>query len=1321
MGYIQTKIGTSNAYRTQRVDVLADGEGTMPGPDQTVPICLVICTQPAYQSIVKVPRPVAEQAAAQAAIDQRSAEADARAAQEAAARNAAAGPSKQGELGELPVITVRAVNPTKSQVRVLGGWKTAFDARTPWAVVSARVQHTRYYAASTAKVVLSYPISELDGDIPPPGLTLDEARSTFFQDRNSFRSQELRPEMAIEIYMGYVRSLEEGFYEDPKHFTVDPRKFTKVFHGVIDTVSLKLGRGENPADGVTCTISARDNLRYLIDNKFFGELSIPGEDFTSEKGVSRTKIIEYLIAQGSGYAVKPALDPLFHSSGRPPMVIAPLSNLAKTGSASDRTTVIVNSSIPFSIPDQFPVDVIRWFSAIETLPRELWCDIETGDIAWTVRMLGEVYNRTDDQRLFGDAAITQGVDYTILTSMDSLLGQKAVLADLILKNRADDKSMTAAQAETLAHSIANRLARCYGEVSLSGNRIAGPTMALGIMHLATAGTFNPAKRFGPPDDEREGLGGFTAPMANMISLSTSWGGPGVLYGAGGRTDPDLTVPAIYRFLGMVYFDEVFVPGSRLGPGRRTAEIDQPIDRLQRMGIIASVNDAIAMAATAFAPGMDGHRVYEVLEEIVASYAVTNEIRGLAAMQRGSETISYERFLSMMDRLGYKAGLTYWSELSKTHKIYHYNNVFKFMYYRDWEEAAAALPGEAAKGSVAEVDLNRPGIHRGVGDPWVYSYKRSVQYQRFSRDGLSTIRPNILSAHADWSTLGVITKLVLLNPVPDSLGKGGARIRATQSLFGRPNILGDNGEVLIANHNNTRVRMSDAHITHGEVAESPTDVSVPLIYANKIRFPVRTRYVWDESADDRLSLTIADIILNGLLNIYGTDIRAVDLLVYGNPDIRPGHVVQAHNLGFFDGEQLRVEGVTHLFATGGVNAGYTTMLVGVGTQGSYDPHTIPAMVANILRFQGIGKPDDIPSASRRAGASSATGEVGLEDPTEGRSDGVEDEIHWPGWESSNTRRQLFTDGLDALRSTLLARSSMGWANLAATQDALEVLDNFTDLERICTQYFFCQTAGSYFNVRSGVPPEQLFSNLENLINDEKNMRQDLEAHGKYMVEQLPTPDRLFPTDSDWNTRYRALRNMLVNLPRTLDAEAAVFLGMTSDQSRNLAILSRRARQGLPARAVDFPGDPLEGAWSGPYGNPWDGDGLYGHLLNTFTVSLITRHGSTTKAGAAPAFYEDPSETAEWFNPTLLEGQRDEPYTVGLQYAWMCRAYKYLQAHNRDTSGALPRLREIIRELGQRWATRRLLATAPVEVDLAPSPVAHVFEPPPLPPGLDDVEA
>jgi len=893
---------------------------------------------------------------------------------------------------KIPVCVVVCTQPeykifgqTASEEVSLGGWQVAFHNFTDWKVVSSRVQLVRYYAASTAKVTLAIDLPDLNGTIPAPGLSFTAGSSKLnasnynpdkvvnFNQRGGYEEQtyEIRPEMNIEIYMGYLdkfESVQSFITSVGGKYKVNPKKFTKVFNGVIDTVDLKLGRGENPMDGVTCTIVARDQMRYIIDNKFFGSLQVGGEDFGSPYGVSRNKIIRSLIEQGSAGACKVADDPLFHPSGRPPMKIAGLYEKEVTGATRDRTEVLAGAGVPFSIADQFPVDAIRWFSLIETLPRELYCDVETGDIAWTIRMLGEPFKTSPEANLFSNLEEFAEEELSDSTNLDEVIYKHL---SRLSPNQTNNVSFTYADAKTLAYQITsayNAVLQKFPEFS----KFYPLHHFLGQLSLESG--LNPyvnvkGKIAYTNDNQPVLSGNNSSPFARGTYAGASGISQILLYT---HTDRALKISSGNH---LVYADySEMIPDVTDTEGKQQSSIPKPVYYYLRvqLSLIADLiydpwGNGLPSISDLYGRGLITSDTAQKL--VLRAYHGRNNyvLRTLVSRNR---RFTYEDYRELADVNGATAkteNKQYLSSLLKrSNKFYSASSASS---KEPVQKATEQLPSLSAEGIQ---------ILRGEDDPWVYSYKKTVNVRN------KTIKPNMISGHASWSTLGMITKFTLLNP-GSAKGTGNVGIKVSHSLRGNPltyingktdtlkqifkssnglpdatkNPIGSTDPAYIQNvsaatrdfSNNSEASIEDLL---NQVAEN--DITAPLKFLSKIRYPIRNRYIWDESSDSKMSDVVADLILNAMMNIYAQDINAVDFLVPLNPDLRPGHVAELYNMGYFNGEQFRVEGVIHMFASGGVQSGCTTMAVGVSKQGSQNPIEAVNLLNEIIKLQKMSAYD-----------------------------------------------------------------------------------------------------------------------------------------------------------------------------------------------------------------------------------------------------------------------------------------------------------------------------------------------------------------------------
>lgn len=820
----------------------------------------------------------------------------------------------------------------------LGGWARVFHSHTDWKVLNARVQLVRYYAASSAKVSLALDLPSREGRIPPPGLVWNSGSAELSANRYNLEgieglpyTQELRPEMDIEIWMGYIGNFEGvGAYiikDGSFSYKCNPEKFTKVFTGVIDTVDLKLGRGENQVDGINCIITARDKMRYLIDNKIFGGISLPnGQTFYSPEGISRTKIIQTLIKQGSAGGCAAASDPMFHPSGRTPMVF--YNRDAAGMSASPNTSnFLMSGTIPFQLMDQFPVDAIRWFSTIETMPRELFCDPNTGDIAWACRMKGEPYKTTKEAALFKE------IDVPVNPSSDFNDLWKSIIEANFASSRDKPESRFTPD---IARDCAREVIEAFQTVLSKYKYLDIPTFCAMI-------------------DYESGW--------NPLNINPTSGATG---------------------LGQIVKNSLPRKFSSID------EIKDPVKNIEATAII------LAEKAEYKIPGVN-----KTVLQLVADNKLSKEDAQLITytMYNGNASSTYERSVRVVVQAILNEGkrVTY-SEVSKrigpnvsgdpNNYIYgqkikeqRTNNARWRKFYEGAVKGLAATTIVKAGSKVSEI-----GVLRGVDNPWILSYKRTIR-----RNGV-TIKPNLLSGKSSWSTLGVITRFSLINPIVKEGNAGGGGIRGSQSIWAF-NPTGASGLTMSQAYGTTN-HPTDANLPKSETAENlkkrirafseltkaqeeqlkakkeniedpnllylqgPTDLSLPYKYLTKIRFPVRNRFVWDETADSSIGDAAVDLILDSMMHIHGQDIHAVDFMVPLNPDMRPSHIVELYNMGFFDGEQMRVEGVIHTFASGGVQNGCTTTGVAISTQGSYDPRELPEIINNILQIQNGAL--DIPS-------------------------------------------------------------------------------------------------------------------------------------------------------------------------------------------------------------------------------------------------------------------------------------------------------------------------------------------------------------------------
>src|ERR1035437_6199517 len=120
-----------------------------------------------------------------------------------------------------------------------------FGRSTPWKLFSAKVSLTRLWAASSAQFTLTRRI-----------LSIEDRKFDLVKELD------IAPEDPIIIDLGYASA--------PFSDKLVTRS-RRVFFGYIDTINVKLS-----SKGVKVTISCRDSMRFLIDNKFSGQIFSKG-------------------------------------------------------------------------------------------------------------------------------------------------------------------------------------------------------------------------------------------------------------------------------------------------------------------------------------------------------------------------------------------------------------------------------------------------------------------------------------------------------------------------------------------------------------------------------------------------------------------------------------------------------------------------------------------------------------------------------------------------------------------------------------------------------------------------------------------------------------------------------------------------------------------------------------------------------------------------------------------------------------------------------------------------------------------------------------
>lgn len=173
------------------------------------------------------------------------------------------------------------------------------------------------------------------------------------------------------------------------------------------------------------------------------------------------------------------------------------------------------------------------------------------------------------------------------------------------------------------------------------------------------------------------------------------------------------------------------------------------------------------------------------------------------------------------------------------------------------------------------------------NPWLFTFLRPVTLP----DG-RVLQPNVHAADTDWSTVGTISEIIVINPLSDTQASNGSALVAS-------------GVLSVAG------RLPDNRFFPGAIKKA---------FPNIEHFVRRTRYVFDDTITPN-DIANARGLIDAMLRIWGKDLRAGTLTAPGNAKIRPGDAIQCWNLGFFDGDGFRAEAVIHSFTASGPNKGY----------------------------------------------------------------------------------------------------------------------------------------------------------------------------------------------------------------------------------------------------------------------------------------------------------------------------------------------------------------------------------------------------------------
>ncbi len=235
-------------------------------------------------------------------------------------------------------------------------------------VVSCKINHTRAWACSSATFTLAAPYDKTSLLSDPP----------------------VRPEDVVTIELGYAPNRRVSL-------TGGKAWFLPRFYGVVDTVRERGGNGDK--DGVTFTVTARDAVRYLVDNKIRHSYLQDPNPNRQNRGYAIMDLLwiggqidpivwESVVNEGGTEFKRAKLDA---NNMVIPRSYGPDNCYFKVGiiEASERADIQRltdnNSGVDSSLyMDQFPLDIIKHLSLVESAPRELFAD-RTGMINWMCR------------------------------------------------------------------------------------------------------------------------------------------------------------------------------------------------------------------------------------------------------------------------------------------------------------------------------------------------------------------------------------------------------------------------------------------------------------------------------------------------------------------------------------------------------------------------------------------------------------------------------------------------------------------------------------------------------------------------------------------------------------------------------------------------------------------------------------------------------------------------------------------------------------------------------------------------------------------------
>lgn len=158
-----------------------------------------------------------------------------------------------------------------------------------------------------------------------------------------------------------------------------------------------------------------------------------------------------------------------------------------------------------------------------------------------------------------------------------------------------------------------------------------------------------------------------------------------------------------------------------------------------------------------------------------------------------------------------------------------------------------------------------------------------------------VQPNVISAETDWSTIGTISELVVINPMSSA--------NSSNSSLPGSGVLTVSG------------RLPDDRFFKEHIGKA---------FPGLRHFTRRTRYIFDDTIRPE-DLANAQGLIDAMFRIWGKDMRAGTIVVPGDQTMRPGQALKAYNFGYFNGQVFRAEAVIHAMTATGPNAGYRTSI------------------------------------------------------------------------------------------------------------------------------------------------------------------------------------------------------------------------------------------------------------------------------------------------------------------------------------------------------------------------------------------------------------